>query len=103
MIHIYLNGLLLPQGGESGYRAAIHETVPNIKVLDDIAVQGELGGECATGASGDGVDGESLNSHSSLFALSEAGLGKDWHILQQSIKHGGQVAGELDILKHATL
>ncbi len=77
--------------------------VSNIKVLDDRALQGEVDEECDTnagaggGGGGDGVTGESLSSHSSLFALSEAGLGKDWLILQQSIKQGGQLvdrAGE---------
>ena len=79
----------LYQGGESGYRATIHDMVPNIKVLDDTALQREEGGKAREGDS-ERVNGEGLNSHSSLFALSEAGLGKDWHILQQSIKQGGQ-------------
>ena len=61
-------------------------------MLDDVVLQGEVIGECDTGDGAvGGVNGESLNSHSSLFALSEAGLGKDWHILQQSIKQSGQV------------
>lgn len=80
--------------------------VPNIQVLDDIALMGEEGEnvECEAGRSrgeeGGEVNGEGLNSHNSLFALSEAGLSKDWHILQHSIKQGRQLVdntGELDM------
>lgn len=36
-------------------------------------------------------EGEGLQLSSSLLALSEGGMEKDWHILQQSIKNGFQV------------
>lgn len=70
---------LSPQGGEAGYRAAIHEVVPGIKVLDDVPLS--LGKEVGT----------ELASRSSVFMLSEAGMKKDWRIIQESIKQGWQV------------
>lgn len=63
----------------SGYRDAVHKAVPGIKVLDDLPFDSKL----------DCVDKkEKLASRSSLFALSEAGMEKDWHILKHTIKEG---------------
>ena len=71
------------KGGEAGYRAAIHEAVPSIKVLDDVSFDEEGGAA--------GKDEGETGSRSCVFAASEAGVRKDWHILQQSIKQGLQV------------
>ena len=70
------------QGGEAGYRAAIHKTLPGIKVLDDVPLHHSK--EVGTGD-------EETASRSSMFVLNEAGMGKDWQILQESIKQGRQV------------
>ena len=69
-----------------GYRAAIHEAVPRISVLDDVPLCGgqEVGG-------GGGAKETDLSARSSVFVLSEAGMEKDWHIVQKSIKEGLQV------------
>ena len=71
-----------------------------IRVLDDVAlcttVQTEK--ERAKNGEENGVrevgitrEGEEFVSRSSVFMLSEAGMEKDWHIIQQSIKLGVQV------------
>lgn len=69
-----------------GYRAVIREAVPGISVLDDVPLCGgqEVGG-------GAGVKEPDLSAPSSVFVLSEAGMEKDWHILQKSIKQGLQL------------
>ena len=72
------------QGSESGYRDAIHESIPGIKILDDVPFDSEE----VVKKSGKGSKEEDLACRSSLFVLSEAGMEEDWQILQHSIKHG---------------
>ncbi|XP_064392424.1 leucine-rich repeat-containing protein 56-like [Halichondria panicea] len=71
------------KGTEKGYRSAIFESMPNLKSLDD---------KKPVSTSEDG-----LSSHSSLFVLSEAGMERDWQLVNEGIK-GGAGVGELDEL-----
>lgn len=70
------------QGSESGYRAVIHEAVPSIKVLDDVVLAEEGGGDGEVKG-----DIDNLDDRSTAFT-SDAGMQKDWQILQLSIKQG---------------
>lgn len=74
------------QGSEAGYRAAIREAAPNLQVLDDLPLREKpKGGTAVAGKE------EDMTACSSVFALSEAGMEKDWRIVQQSIKQGLQL------------
>lgn len=95
------------RGGEFGYRTAIQEAVSSIRVLDDVALcptvqtvkeRAKNGGENGVRESGitSSGEGEEFVSRSSVFMLSEAGMEKDWRIIQQSIKLGVQVEQDLD-------
>ena len=70
------------QGSVSGYRAAVHEAIPSIKVLDDVVFSE---GKVCEGAK---ESDDSLWSRSSVLVLSDTGMPKDWKILQSSIKQG---------------
>ena len=74
----------------------------SIRVLDDVALcptvqtvkeRAKNGGENGVRESGitSSGEGEEFVSRSSVFMLSEAGMEKDWRIIQQSIKLGVQV------------
>lgn len=67
------------KGTEKGYRSAIFESMPNLKSLDD---------KKPISTSEDG-----LSSHSSLFVLSEAGMERDWQLVNEGIKGGAGVGG----------
>ena len=75
---------------QAGYRSAIHEAVPQLKILDDVPLTEE-------GESGGGEDSGSLASRSTLFAVSEAGVESDWRLVQQSIKQSATSLTQLEI------
>ena len=84
-MHVYVHVSVL----QAGYRSAIHEAVPQLKVLDDVPLTEE-------GESRGGEDASCLTSRSTLFAVSEAGVESDWRLVQQSIKQSATSLTQLE-------
>ena len=94
---VLLRVLTTPQGGEESYRSAVREAIPHLRILDDTPLTSSGGihrqSKEAPPTSGDPT--HSLKSESSLFRLSEVGMGEDAQVVMEGLRKGwGRGEGE---------
>ena len=79
------------EGSEEGYRSSIFKAIPSLKLLDDLPHS-----KAEVPTVGGVTKDHALSSRSSLFVLSEAGMERDWQIVQAGIKNQGDKMDELE-------
>ena len=81
-----------PQGSEGAYRSAVQEAIPHLRILDDtpLSDSGATHRQSEEAPPTSGSPTHPLKSESSLFRLSEAGMGEDVQVVMEGLRKGGR-------------